>query len=184
MQDAIECRPLWSCARVLLCICHRSIVQTGAGAAGDRPASAARKGARCSTASAGLASSWQGAITAHLVREPGDEAELVEVVGHGDERRKPRQSLPGRALRQVLLPAARSADARFSPNGTRCWSCCVARGAHEQMRLTARRRSSCTAGRVGIVGSVGHSCRGALLKLQTSDCQHVTGQRRTRWSRR
>lgn len=31
----------------------------------------------------------------HLVREPLDEAELVQEAGHSDQRRKPREGVPG-----------------------------------------------------------------------------------------
>lgn len=37
-----------------------------------------------------------------LVRKPGDEAELVQVVGHGNQGREPGQSFPRRTLHHLI----------------------------------------------------------------------------------
>mmetsp|Transcript_9551 Transcript_9551/g.21647 ORF Transcript_9551/g.21647 Transcript_9551/m.21647 type:complete len:310 (-) Transcript_9551:62-991(-) len=44
------------------------------------------------------------------VREPRDEAELVEEVGHGNERGEPHERVPRRSLGKALLPREHASD--------------------------------------------------------------------------
>jgi hypothetical protein len=47
------------------------------------------------------------------VREPGDEAELVEVCGHGNEGGEPGQGVPGGAVGQALLSDPNRANVTY-----------------------------------------------------------------------